>query len=150
MPSRSSMGRRPGPAASTRRSATVTICVPEATMAAPSAAGLDAPPVPRMRRDSPSRSATLGRREHLDPVAVVQRRRGPAAPRHDLAVDGDGDAPAGLSDQVGDGAGAGELLRLPVDDQVHANLLGLHASGAGVPVMTSVTMSAVSGASSTP
>ncbi len=47
-PSRSSMGSSPGPAASTRRSATVTRSVSDATIASSRAARLFAPPVPRI------------------------------------------------------------------------------------------------------
>ena len=74
---------------STRRSATVTISVPEATSACSICSSERKPPVPTISREpqprSPSapapRAAALDRRQHLDLLPSLQRRRPPSSPR---------------------------------------------------------------------
>ena len=103
-------------AGSTRRSATVASSVPLASIASASASSARKPPVPRMqaraeargRRSSAARpgrlalggldgdrsSASLDRVEDLDALALAQLAALPLRPRHDLGVDGHGDAAA--------------------------------------------------------
>src|SRR5918992_3749744 len=141
-----------------RRRATVVSSVPDATRACSSASRLAAPPVPMISRDENARpamtrgsgglmpsppenrgsgergsfmsSTSLGGAEHLEPIVVVQARRGPGAAGHDLAVEGDGDAGPGRrvaegGQQAGHGLARVDLGRLAVDD---------HGHGARLPV----------------
>ena len=97
---------RPGRAGSIRRIATVVSSVPEASSAASITSRLGAPPVPMISREPNDRpamqsrsspcSATLHRRDDLHPGALAEHGVGLPAPRHDLAVDGDRDAPRGV------------------------------------------------------
>src|SRR3984957_9373184 len=181
--------------------ATVTAPVPDAAITRPSTSRLGAPPVPTMSRESSVRppssqdpgssgwpfpvrpgapftisapviSASLHRGDHLDLVAVPQRRPRPGAPRHDLPVDGRRD-PAGLAsgparDLAGDRGhqgvhrrAVGQLARFPVDGQpdAHQDLTpavnragenGAHSARAGCPVSQAVTASAVTAESRIP
>src|SRR5512142_1625835 len=77
---------------STRRSATVTNSVPEATIARSSARRLVAPPVPRISREPSSRPPSWNGSsiDHLSPPAAVPapaRRRASAAPGGDEHLD---------------------------------------------------------------
>src|SRR3984957_7602108 len=177
--------------------ATVTAPVPDAAITRPSTSRLGAPPVPTMSRESSVRppssqdpgssgwpfpvrpgapftisapviSASLHRGDHLDLVAVPQRRPRPGAPRHDLPVDGRRD-PAGLAGGLaGDRGHQGihrravrHLARLAVDGQpdAHQHLTpaanragenGAHSAWAGCPGSQATTAAAVTAESRIP
>src|ERR1700677_2761010 len=119
--------------------ATVVSAVAEASSTCLSTSRLCTPPVPRMSRElsswpasthgsSPaavwlSRSASvtsssLYGRDDLDLVAVSKQRHGPRTTRHDLTVDGGGDAGRGRrqpGDRLRHRGPAGQLSRLAVE-----------------------------------
>src|SRR5579871_2775767 len=109
----------------TRRTATVTISAPDASTERYL-------PVPTMRRERYSRPASTNGSaaispapdevDHLDAVALAERRRAVGRPRDDRRVDLDRDAPSAQTerlDEIGDGGAGGDAARLVVDDDLH-------------------------------
>src|SRR5450631_544011 len=158
------------PDGSRRRSAMVTISVPDASSARSRMSRLGAPPVPMINRDlkrSPamirksSTSTTLDRVEDLEPVPGEQRRIRPAGAKYHVAIARHRDPPLlgrelHLTEQVGQAQSLGHFSAFAVDDDDHAptpavrrNRDGDHgrvASGQAPPASTPATASAVAGA----
>ena len=88
----------------------------------------DQPRGPLAAAQLPGFGATLDRRQHLDPAALGERRRGPLAARDDLAVERDREAAGPLlglgpqlgADRVEQRGPVGQLAALPVELDPHA------------------------------
>src|SRR5215831_6652021 len=116
----------------TRRTATVTISAPDASIACRVSAKERYFPVPTMRREPYSRpartnasviSAASHEMDDLDRVAVAERGRGVVVARHDGAVHLDGDAPRAETEcrhELCHGRAGCERPRLVVHENLHA------------------------------
>src|SRR5438132_4661725 len=128
---KSSRFSRPGSVMFTRRTATVTISAPEASIARRVSAKDAYLPVPTIRRERYSRPASRkgsfissapDEMDDLDPVALAERGCPVFGARHDGAVHLDRDATRPepeRRDEVGDGGVGLERAGLVVHDDLH-------------------------------
>src|SRR5579875_1856851 len=105
----------------TRRTATVTISAPDASTAR-RVSSRERYSRPASTNGSAAISAAPDEVDHLDTVALAERRRAVGRPRDDRRVHLDRDAPPAQTErlhEIGDGGAGGDGAGLVVDDDLH-------------------------------